>query len=80
MGRKFCNEKIVHKVASTWCILGQLENIVALLSNKFPWNFSHVKREAKKVVNLMANMGVDGGQCICEGQLMTFRGVEWIYQ
>ena len=36
MGKKFCNEKIVDKVASTWCILGRLENIVALISNKFP--------------------------------------------
>ena len=47
------------------------------LSNNHAWNFGHVKREANKVVDLLANVGIDGGQRIREGQLATFGGAEW---
>ena len=43
-------------------------------------SFGHVRREANKVVNLMANVGVEGGQDLREGKLYEFEGEAWVDQ
>ena len=78
MARKISMGQKVEKLTIGWRLLSRLETLSCLISTCSASSFGHVRREANKVADLMANVGVEGGQDLKEGMLQELEGEVWV--
>jgi ribonuclease HI len=56
---KILNGRDPEKITSSWCLLGPLHNVQSLFRPFLTFTTSHIKKSENKVVEKMANVGVD---------------------
>ena len=57
------------KVATSWRMASRLYNLSRWLDNNQAISFVHTKREGNKIVDLLANLGVDSTDSLIHGPL-----------
>ena len=78
MAQQMANGKSAEKVASSWCLVGRMEDLRTLIVTYSVLYFHHIRREANRVVELMANIGVSNIRASWRGRLDEFKEEQWI--
>ena len=78
MAQKLANGKSAEKVESNWRLARRMEDLRALILGFSVLSFQHVKREANRVADLMANVGVADVRDIRWGRLEDLEGEQWL--
>ena len=74
MAQQMANGKPAEMVASSWRLVGRMEDLRSLIVAYMDLSFHHVRREANRVADLMANVGVSDIRVSRRGRLEDFEG------
>ena len=76
--RRLAYGRVSGQVATSWRLASRLAELRSLIHNHPAVSFSHVRRDANRVADQLANAGVEGELGTHWGPLETFEGAEWI--
>ena len=77
MTKRMVSGQDYEKVSSSWCLSSRLDYLRTLLLTHTRFSFIHVRREANKATDLLANAGVEGGLGFLCDRLEAFGVEEW---
>ena len=79
MARRLAYGRVSGQVATSWRLASRLAKLRSLIHSHPAVSFSHVRRDANRVADQLANAGVEGELGTQWGPLETFEGAEWIH-
>ena len=71
------SSQVSEKVSTSWWLASHLDSLCELLLSHTAVSISHVRRDANKAVELLANAGVDGDLAHQWGPLDYFKYEAW---
>ena len=71
---------MVKKISPSWCLVYRLERLRVLLHAHPTISFYHVRREANKVADWLANVGMECGVGFRCDRLVGNEEEEWAHQ
>ena len=77
MAKRMTNGQTFEKFSPSWCLAYRLDQLRTLLQSYPAISFCHVRREANKAADLLANVGVEGETGFLCDRLEDFGEEEW---
>ena len=79
MARRLAHGRVRRQVLTSWRMTSHLEELRNLIHGHHAVSFTHVRCDANKVEDHLANAGVEGELVTLWGPLESFEGSEWAH-
>ena len=77
MKKQLANGRTTEKVSSSWHLASRLETLRGLVMTQPVVSFHHVRRNANKVADMLANIGTGGNVDMRMGRMKDFGEAQW---